>query len=63
MKPRSPETEIRYLRITLRHARSVLHAFTGQLPMPEDRRQGYARDVLRMISEDLAPKRRRRTTR
>lgn len=59
MRERSDKTEIRYLRSTLRHARYVLRGWLGDL-RPEYR-EGYTRDVLRMIDDDLAPKRRRRT--
>ncbi len=60
VRPRSPETEVRRLRTTLRHAKYVLNAWLGNLSItPEERLRGYTRDVLRFIADDLAPKRRR----
>lgn len=69
MRPRSPETEIRYLRRLLRMAHTGFRMLEDgpSRTTPEHPRafewnahvQGYARTMVRLIRQELTPKRRR----
>lgn len=58
MRPRSPETEIRRLRTTLRNARAALRHIIERAPLDEWDRS-LCRTVVHHIDARLTPKRRR----